>query len=204
MGRPTSDPRSRGRPPHCRAAAPRMATHRTRRRDAAIVAVIAAVAGLVATVANAEPTGRPVTDYVLVGLGVAVITALGSRAPWWMLALIAASSAIALEAPLLALAAIAFATSRPRPVAADRPWAAVRALGGDHLQRPDQGRRRTDSSVSRPSSGRSAPPPSSSRPCRVARSRCGAWRGLARCAPRWSSPAPRPGSDTPCTHRATR
>ncbi len=82
----------------------------TPHRSAATIAVwlTACLAGLVATAANAEPTGRPSTDTVLVGLGVALITAFGSRAPWWVLSLTAVAAAIAIEPPLIALAGVAF------------------------------------------------------------------------------------------------
>ena len=175
----------------------------TRRRDAAIVAVIAAVAGLVATVANAEPTGRPVTDFVLVGVGVAVITALGSRAPWWMLV---TDRSVVGDRPRSAPAGAGrhrLPTSRRRPAAADRPWPAVRALGGDHLQRPDQGRRlpilrfhghRRDGLRRR-----------RVRHGRAALLEAGAAPGVDRRAVRRGGRRrlPPPGSDTPCTHRAT-
>ncbi len=69
-------------------------------------AIIGVVAGLVAIASDAAPTGHPLNDALLAGLGVALITIIGSEAPWWTLAL-AATAAATLNPSLIVLGAIA-------------------------------------------------------------------------------------------------
>jgi Protein of unknown function (DUF4012) len=71
-----------------------------------LIVLIGAVAGLIATTADAAPTGHPLTDALLAGLGVALITIIGSQAPWWTLAL-AATTAAALNPSLIVLGVVA-------------------------------------------------------------------------------------------------
>ena len=70
------------------------------------ILAIGASAGFIATTTDAAPTGHPLTDALLVGIGVALITVIGSRAPWWALAL-AATTAAALNPSLILLAVVA-------------------------------------------------------------------------------------------------
>jgi hypothetical protein len=80
--------------------------------DDAVVAVVALIAGLVAATGPAAPTGHPVTDAVLTGLGTALIVLIGGRAPWWAAVVVAATAgAIAADALLIVVAAIALAAA---------------------------------------------------------------------------------------------
>ena len=68
--------------------------------------VIAVAAAVGAVLAPPSPTGRPVVDVVLVGASAAAVTAIGSRAPWWILVLASAAAiAIAGTPVLIAVAA---------------------------------------------------------------------------------------------------
>jgi hypothetical protein len=96
-----------------------------RRADVAFVvtAAIAAVAGVVAQVASAAPTGDPAIDAVLAGFGVALIVLIGAWAPWWAVATAAgAALALALDPVLILLSLVALGlalwvstTGRARP-----------------------------------------------------------------------------------------
>lgn len=72
----------------------------------ALVVAVAVVSGLVAATASAAPTGHDTADALLLGLGVALLVAIGSRAPWWAVGLVAGTAlAIALDPLLMAVAA---------------------------------------------------------------------------------------------------
>jgi Protein of unknown function (DUF4012) len=88
------------------------------------VAAIAAVAGVIARLAPAEPTGRPTIDAVIVAGGVALIVVIGAQAPWWAVVTAAgAALAIALDPLLLVLALAALGAAL---------W-----VGSTHRTRPD-------------------------------------------------------------------
>ena len=77
-----------------------MATTRTHRVDDRVVVPLAAIAGVVAALGPAEPTGSAVPDAVIVAATVAVVTWLGATARWWALVVLAvAATAIAGSVP---------------------------------------------------------------------------------------------------------
>lgn len=79
---------------------------RTTVPDALAVVVIAVVAGLLAATASASPTGHDVTDAILTGAGVAVLAAVGCRAPWWAIGAAAGVAlAVAIDPVLMVVAA---------------------------------------------------------------------------------------------------
>src|SRR4051812_14744241 len=91
-----------------------MATRAGARRgfldDDLLVAVVALIAGLAATTRPAAPTGPPLTDAVLTGVGTALIVLTGALAPWWAAVVAAAAAgAVALDPLLVVLAAVALA-----------------------------------------------------------------------------------------------
>jgi hypothetical protein len=103
-----------------------------RRSDTGLLIGFAAVlSGLVAVTGPAEPTGHPATDAVLIGVGVAIIVVIGSRAPWWAVAAAAGVALIvALDPLLMVVAAVGFAAAlwagtRERPV----PWMSAASVG---------------------------------------------------------------------------
>ena len=69
-----------------------MATTRTHRVDDRVVVPLAAVAGLVAALGPAEPTGAGMQDAVLVAVSVAFVTWAGATARWWALVVLAVSA----------------------------------------------------------------------------------------------------------------
>jgi Protein of unknown function (DUF4012) len=74
--------------------------------DDLLVVIVSLVAGLVASVSPAAPTGHPITDAVLLFGGTALIVLIGARAPWWVAVVVAgAALAIALD-PLLVVVAV--------------------------------------------------------------------------------------------------
>src|SRR4051812_12309990 len=78
--------------------------------DDLLVAVVALIAGVAATTGPAAPTGHPVTDAVLTGLGTALIVLIGAVVPWWAAVVVAAAAgAVAFDPLLVGLAAIALA-----------------------------------------------------------------------------------------------
>lgn len=82
---------------------------RSHRVDDRIVVPIAAVAGLVAATAGAEPTGNRPADLLLVTLTVGLVTWAGASARWWAITTLAALAAVtAPDAMLFALAGLAF------------------------------------------------------------------------------------------------
>lgn len=93
------------------------------RRTDARLAAIAAVSGALALLAPPAPTGGPVIDALLVGIGVALVVVVGALAPWWAVAVAAgAALAIALDPLLMLLALVALGaalwvggTRRARP-----------------------------------------------------------------------------------------
>lgn len=87
---------------------PTMATTRTHRVDDRVVVPLAVIAGVVAALGPAEPTGSAVPDAVIVAVTVAFVTWLGATARWWALVVLAvAATAIASSVP----AAVAGAAS---------------------------------------------------------------------------------------------
>ena len=78
--------------------------------DDLLVVVIALLAGLIAALGPAEPTGHAATDAILLGLGTALIVVIGALAPWWVAVVAAAAAlAIALDPLLIGLAVVALA-----------------------------------------------------------------------------------------------
>ena len=83
---------------------------RRHRVDERPVLVVAAVAGIVAALSDASPTGTTVSDAVLTFGATAFVVWCAASAPWWALAVAAtASMAIAGDTWLLAIGALAFA-----------------------------------------------------------------------------------------------
>jgi hypothetical protein len=83
---------------------------RTLLDDDALVAVVSLIAGLAAAAGRAAPTGHPLTDAVLTGVGTALIVLVGALAPWWVAVVVAATAgAVALQPALVLLAVVALA-----------------------------------------------------------------------------------------------
>ena len=82
---------------------------------------LALIAGLVAALGPAAPTGHAVTDAVLLAVGTGLIVLIGALAPWWVGVVVAAAAlAIALDPVLIGVAVVAIALalwngSRPEP-----------------------------------------------------------------------------------------
>ena len=77
-----------------------------------LVGVVSLVAGLIAASARASPTGHPLTDNILVGVAVALIAVIGSRAPSWTAGAAAgAALGTALDPLLMTAAAFALAAA---------------------------------------------------------------------------------------------
>jgi hypothetical protein len=70
------------------------------------IALLGCIAGFVAASTDAAPTGHPLTDTVLAGIGVGLITVIGSRASWWALAVAAVTASI-LNPSLIVLGVLA-------------------------------------------------------------------------------------------------
>jgi hypothetical protein len=80
--------------------------------DDLLAVVVAVIAGLVAATGPAAPTGHPITDALLVGIGTSLIVLIGALAPWWAVTVVAgAALAIAFDPLLIALAAVALAVA---------------------------------------------------------------------------------------------
>jgi Protein of unknown function (DUF4012) len=78
--------------------------------DDFLVVIIALIAGLVAALGPAEPTGHTATDAILLALGTGLIVFCGALAPWWVSVVVAAAAmAIALDPLLIGLAVVALA-----------------------------------------------------------------------------------------------
>ena len=78
--------------------------------DDLLVVALALIAGLVAALGPAEPTGHPATDAVLLAVGTGLIVLIGALAPWWVGVVVAAAAmAIALDPVLIGLAVVAVA-----------------------------------------------------------------------------------------------
>jgi hypothetical protein len=83
---------------------------RKHRVDERPVLVVAAIAGIVAALSGASPTGNAVVDAVVTFAAVAFVVWCAASAPWWMLAVTAtAAMALAGNVWLLAIGAVAFA-----------------------------------------------------------------------------------------------
>jgi hypothetical protein len=83
---------------------------RKHRVDERPVLVVAAIAGIVAALSDASPTGNSVTDAVVTFGAVAFVVWSAASAPWWVLAVSAtAAMAIAGGLWLLAVGVVAFA-----------------------------------------------------------------------------------------------
>lgn len=77
-----------------------------------LVILVSVVAGAVATLGDASPTGDPLTDRILTGVIVAGLTWVAGAAQWWVLALAAGiTAATANSYVLIACAAVPFALS---------------------------------------------------------------------------------------------
>ncbi len=89
--------------------------------DDLLVVALALIAGLVAALGPAEPTGHAATDAILLAVGTGLIVLIGALAPWWVGVVVAAAAmAIALDPVLIGLAVVAIALalwngSRPTP-----------------------------------------------------------------------------------------
>ncbi len=82
---------------------------RRNRVDERFATAIAVVAGVVACLAGAAPTGSSFVDYLVVGLAIAVATWASASAPWWASASAAGiAAAIALDPVVIAVSGIAF------------------------------------------------------------------------------------------------
>ncbi len=76
------------------------------RHDAIVIAVVAAISGVLATFAGAEPTGSTVPDTIVTFGLAAVVTWLGASAPWWALVVAGGITALgASNGPLVLFAA---------------------------------------------------------------------------------------------------
>ena len=85
---------------------------RRHRVDERSVLVVAVIAGIAAALSGASPTGSTAIDAVLTCCAIAFVVWCAASAPWWALAIAAtASMAIAGDAWLLAIGAVAFAGS---------------------------------------------------------------------------------------------
>jgi hypothetical protein len=90
-----------------------MASTRTHRVDDRVVVPIAVVAGVVAALGPAAPTGSRSADVVLVALSVGVVTWAGATARWWtlvVLSVVATSIANSLLLAVVGIAAVGSAT----------------------------------------------------------------------------------------------
>ncbi len=82
---------------------------RRNRVDERYAVAIAAVAGVVAALAGAQPTGAAIVDFLLVALAVAAIVWAAASAPWWAPTLAAGVGLVIAVDPLIALVgAVAF------------------------------------------------------------------------------------------------
>ncbi|MET0909346.1 MAG: DUF4012 domain-containing protein, partial [Ilumatobacteraceae bacterium] len=88
---------------------PAARTHRRANRVSEDYAgAVAIIAGAVATLSPAQPTGRPVIDAVLVGSSVGIVVFAGASAPWWAVVIAAAASmAVGVMPVLIAMGAVA-------------------------------------------------------------------------------------------------
>ena len=59
--------------------------------DDLLVVVLALIAGLVAALGPAEPTGHAATDAILLAVGTGLIVLIGALAPWWAVVVAAAA-----------------------------------------------------------------------------------------------------------------
>jgi tetratricopeptide (TPR) repeat protein len=83
----------------------------TRRATVAVV-LVAVLAGVIAATGPASPTGHGPTDAVLTGLGIGLVVAVGSRAPWWAIGAAAGIAlAVAIDPLLMAVAAVGLAAA---------------------------------------------------------------------------------------------
>ncbi|MFP5487594.1 MAG: DUF4012 domain-containing protein, partial [Acidimicrobiia bacterium] len=69
--------------------------NRITRTDSVLIAVVAAVAGVLACLAGCEPTGNTVPDVILTFAVAALVTWLGASAPWWALFVGAVAASVA-------------------------------------------------------------------------------------------------------------
>ncbi len=83
-----------------------MSPTKTHRVDDRVVVPIAVLAGVVAALGPARPTGSAVPDAVLVGVAVAVVTWAGSTARWWALVLLSVIATAISNSPALAVAGV--------------------------------------------------------------------------------------------------
>ncbi len=89
-----------------------MATARTHRVDDRVVVPLAMLAGVVAALGPAEPTGGRVQDVALVVMPVALVTWAGATARWWALVVLAVSAtAIASSLVLVVVGAVSVAVA---------------------------------------------------------------------------------------------
>ena len=73
------------------------------------VALIAVVAGAVAAMSGAAPTGSPVIDVAMIAISVAAVVWASASAPWWAISLVAGVSAVTANQLLLSvIGAVAF------------------------------------------------------------------------------------------------
>ena len=85
---------------------PTMPPTRTHRVDDRVVVPVAVLAGVVAALGPAEPTGSALPDAVLVAASVAVVTWAGSTARWWALVVLAVVATAISSSPALAVAGV--------------------------------------------------------------------------------------------------
>ncbi len=81
-----------------------MSPRKTHRVDDRVVVPIAVLAGVVAALGPAEPTGSSVPDAVLVAVAVALVTWAGSSARWWALVMLSVVATAISSSPALAVA----------------------------------------------------------------------------------------------------
>jgi len=114
---------------------------RTHRVDERPVLTVAGVAGIVAALSDASPTGATVVDALLTFAAIAFVVWCAASAPWWVLAIIAtAAMAMAGDLVLLGVGAVAFAGAlwiglRRRDLAIER--AVVAAIAFNVLVRAE-------------------------------------------------------------------
>ena len=98
------------RPPDARPTSKRgNGVVRANRLDERAAITIAAVSGVVAALAGAQPTGSGLVDPLLVGVAVAFVTWAAASAPWWAVAATAAiASIVAFDGVLTLVGALAF------------------------------------------------------------------------------------------------
>src|SRR5215213_8452162 len=96
-----------------------------------LVAFAAVLAGLLAITGSAAPTGARLVDALLVGVGVALVVVIGSRAPWWVAGVAAGVAlATALDPLLMAVAGVALALALWTGTSAlTAPWILAASLG---------------------------------------------------------------------------